>query len=108
MKWNKQLVEWAGQLFCASIADILLEKKMPQVVFTTGDTKVPQVRWVMMDNEKVQMTQEEIKARMRNMKACPGKDVGFSYVHDGYRIVVLMEDMSIFPVVGAPLGTPRG
>jgi len=108
MKFNEKLVEWAGQLFCSGIMDIVSEKKMPQVVFKLDQGSVKQIRWVMLDNRKVEMSKEEIQNRMSALKAAPGKDVGFSYTKDGIRVIVVPEDMSIFPVVGAPLGTPMG
>ena len=107
MKFNKELIDYLGNVACACIADIVVENKMPQIVLSTG-IEPKQIRMVMLNNDSKQMSKEEIVERLKALKAIPGKDVGFSYTQDGVRVICVPEEMSIHPVMGAPLGTPRG
>lgn len=108
MKYNPKMVESMGNLVCASIADVLIERKMPQVLLGMSEGAVKQVRMVLLDNRQIKMEKNEIQNRVAALKATPGKDIGFSYTDGHVRVIVVPEEMSIFPVLGAPLGTPRG
>jgi hypothetical protein len=109
MKFTKEIMKFGGELFCNGILDILqLPRRISQVVFSTGNPDVPQVRWIMLSNEKITLTKEEIHRKMLELKPIPGKDNGFCYTYEGFRIIVVPEEMSMQPNLGAPLGTPMG
>lgn len=105
--FNQEFIQWAGRLFAAAIMDVIVEKKLPQLQLSTGKG-TPNVRFIMLDDTPVTMTKEEIQQKISQLKAVPGKDVGFSYVSEGLRIIVVPEAMSMQPVIGTPLGTPQG
>lgn len=108
MKFNPELVQYLGSISCACIADIIVENRMPQILFSTGVNSVKQIRMVLLDNEPETLTKEQIVKKIEALKAAPGKDNGFSYTQDNIRVIIVPEEMSIHPVLGAPLGTPQG
>lgn len=108
MKYNPKLVEDMGTFIAAGIADIVALNKMPQLMLKLDGGWVDKVRIVMLNNLPIQMNKEEIAKRIYELKAAPGKDIGFSYTANGVRVIIVPEEMTITPVLGAPLGTPSG
>ncbi len=110
MNYNKQSVEFFGNLVCAGFYDIFVEHKQPQVVFqmeVNGATK--QIRVVMIDNWQHVLTKEDIADKIADIQSRK-TDVGFSYTSDGLRIIIVPEEMSIMQpgAPGVPFGTGRG
>lgn len=111
MKFDKEAVEYYGQLFMAAMLDVLTENKMPQLVLQASgiaDRPSQFLRFVMLDNTPQTLTPEQIKEKIAKLKNTPGSDVGFSYVAEGVRVIIVPESMTtgLHPLV--PVGTPQG